>query len=140
MKSKIILAAAFLAAATAFPAAAEEATKPYVCLRHNDFDGWGSRDNHSMVANDRFGRKYLISLSGLCSDLNWSFGVGFRGPGHFSVPGTCIERGDHVVMRGGGAERGAGDTCWVTKVQLYTKDMEMADKMAREQKQPLATY
>jgi hypothetical protein len=93
-----------------------------------------------MVVNDRFGRKYLVTLNGLCSDLNFAFGAGFRGPGHFGVPGSCVDRGDRVVMGGGGVGPVANNTCWVSKVQLYTKDMQAADKLARETKQPLAAY
>lgn len=144
MKTKIILAATILIAAIATPALAADGpattSAPNVCLRHSDVDGWGARDNHSMVVNDRFGRKYLVSLNGLCSDLNFAFGAGFRGPGRFGIPGSCVERGDRVVMGGGGVSHVANGTCWVGKVQLYTKDMQAADKFERENKQPLTAY
>jgi Family of unknown function (DUF6491) len=135
MKIKLILAAMALAAIAA-PAYASD----NVCLRHYDVDGWGARDNHSMVVNDRFGRKYLISLSGICNDLPFSFGVGFRPFGGFANMGTCVERGDRVVMRGGGATRLSSQTCWVTKVQPYTKEMEQADRLAKQEHKPLNTY
>jgi hypothetical protein len=144
MKTKFILAAALLTSTLTVPAIAEDApaaaSKPYVCLRHNDVDGWGARDNHSMVVNDRFGRKYLVTLNGLCSDLNWAFGAGFKGPGRMGAVGSCVDRGDRVVMGGGGVSPVTNNTCWVSKVQLYTKDMQAADKLARETKQPLAAY
>jgi|GEM_PF-930719 len=143
MKAKIILAATLLAALFAGPAAAADnnnaSSNANVCLRHGDVDGWGARDKHSMVVNDRFGRKYLVSLAGLCEDLDFAFGAGFRQMG-MTMPGSCVDRGDRVVMRGGGVSRVANDTCWVTKVQLYTKDMEHADKLARQNKQPLNAY
>lgn len=135
MRIKLFLAALVLAAAVA-PAYAANNT---VCLRHSDVDGWGARDRHSMVVNDRFGRKYLVSLSGLCDDLNYSFGMGFRALGGMNI-GTCVERGDRIVMRGGGASMVGNDTCWVQKVQPYTKDMEQADKLAKQNRQPLNTY
>ncbi len=140
MKTKIILAAVLLAIPLAAPAAAADPASTSICLRHRDVDGWGARDNHSMVVNDRFGRKYLVSLAGLCSDLNFAFGAGFRAPGHFGMAGSCVERGDHVVMGGGGVSPVPNNSCWVTKVQLYSKDMQAADKLARENKQPLAAY
>jgi hypothetical protein len=127
MKIKLI-AAALLLTATAAPAFADNTS---VCLEHRDIDGWGARDNKSMIVNDRFGRKYLLSLAGLCSDLNFSFGVGIRSFGGFD--GGCVERGDHVVMRGGGAF-GHNDTCWVTKVEHYTPEMQKADHDALEAK------
>ena len=136
---KTILTLAVLLMATA-PALAEDAAppapaKPYICLRHNEVDGWGARDKHSMVVNDRFGRKYLVGLRGLCDDLNFSLGAGFQpvGGGAWS----CVDRGDRVVMSDSITRMSA---CWVDKVQLYTKDMEAADKLARANKQPLATY
>jgi hypothetical protein len=143
----ILTLAVLLAAAT--PALAEDtapaqpASRPAqtsVCLRHHDVDGWGARDKHSMVVNDRFGRKYLVSLNGLCDDLNFAFGAGFRPLGGGPNFGSCVDRGDRVVMGGGGASHMSSQTCWVGKVQLYTKDMEAADKLARANKQPLAAY
>ncbi len=134
MKTKLFVAALLLAAAAAPAHAASD-----VCLRHYDVDGWGARDKHSVVVNDRFGRKYLLSLSGLCSDLNYAFGMGIRAFGGQNA-GTCVERGDRIVMRGGGVGPVPNNTCWVQKVQLYTKDMQQADKLARENHQPLNSY
>ena len=141
MKAKLFLAALAVAAvavplATVAPAAASD-----VCLMHRDVDGWGARDNHSVVVNDRFGRKYLLSLSGLCSDINWAWGVGFRSIGG-NFPGSCVERGDHVVMGGGGVSRmdARNSACWVTKVQRYTPEMEHADREAKANHQHLNSY
>jgi hypothetical protein len=147
MKTKLLLAAV-AAGLFAGPALAEDAapsdnkpvTKPAsVCLRYSDVDGWGSRDKRSMIVDDRFGRKYIVSLAGTCSDLDFALGAGFRPlGGHYA--GACVDRGDRVVMRGGGVGPVPNTTCWVTKVQTYTKDMAAADKLAKENKQPLADY
>lgn len=134
MKMKLVLAALVLAAAAAPAYAAND-----VCLLHRDVDGWGARDKHSVVINDRFGRKYLLSLSGICDDLNFAFGMGIRSLGGVNM-GTCVERGDRIVMRGGGVGPVPNNTCWVQKVQPYTKDMEQADRLARQNRQPLNTY
>ncbi len=134
MRIKLFLAALVLAAAAVPAHAASD-----VCLRHRDVDGWGARDNHSVVVNDRFGRKYLLTLSGLCSDLNYAFGMGIRAFGGVNMD-TCVERGDHIVMRGGGVGPVPNNTCWVQKVQAYTKDMEQADRVARKNHQPLNTF
>jgi hypothetical protein len=143
MKTKLFLAALLLASpAFAADDTAPPADKPAntsVCLRHSDVDGWGSRDKKSMVVNDRFGRKYLVSLAGLCDDVDFAFGAGFRPLGGTPAWGTCVERGDRLVLRGGGAMP-HNDTCWVTKVQPYSKDMEAADKQARANKQPLPAF
>lgn len=141
MKTNIILVMAALVAASGAPAWAQEqapAKQPYICLHHNEVDGWGARDKTSMIVNDRFGRKYLVSLGGVCSDLDFAFGMGIRPLGHVAM--GCVDRGDRVVMGGGGASHVGMSSCFVTKVQLYTKDMQAADKFAREHKQPLAAY
>lgn len=135
MRIKLFLAALVLAAAAAPAYAADN----YVCLRNHDVDGWGARDKHSMVVNDRFGRKYLLTLNGICDDLNFAFGMGIRSLGGMNM-GTCVERGDRIVMRGGGVGPVANNTCWVQKVQLYTKDMEQADRLAKQNRQPLNAY
>ena len=137
MKTKLILAALLLATTTAPSLAADSATDS-VCLYHRDVDGWGARDDHSMIVNDRFGRKFLVSLAGVCSDIQWAFGAGFRSVGG-NFPGSCVERGDHVIMRGGGVNF-PHSTCWVTKVQRYTPEMQEADKMAKANHQPLNAY
>lgn len=135
----VFVTAALVLATTAWPALAADAPKnDHVCLMHNEIDGWGARDDHSMIVNDRFGKKYLLTLAGLCSDINFSFGVGIKSLGP-SVPMSCVERGDRIVMRGGGAMR-HDDTCWITKIQPYTKDMEAADKEAHANHQPLKSY
>ena len=133
---KITLAlAGLLLTASAAPVFAAEAGGN-VCLRYNEVDGWDARDNHSMIADDRFGRKYLVSLAGACSDLDFALGVGFRPQGG----GFCVDRGDRVVTRGGGLTPQHSISCWVKKVQLYTPEMQQADKMARESHQPLTAY
>lgn len=142
MKMKIVLAALALAATTAPAMAADSgnAGNSNVCLQNRDVDGWGARNDHSMVVNDRFGRKYLVTLNGICNDLPFSFGVGFRPLGHVVNMGTCVGRGDRVIMRGGGATRLSSQTCWVQNVQPYTKQMEQADRFAKAHDKPLPTY
>ena len=126
MKIVLLAATLFLAVAAAPASAADDA-----CLMHRDIDGWGAHGDHAMIVNDRFGRKYLVSLAGLCSDLNFSFGVGIRSP--IGTTFGCVERGDKIVMRGGGA-MGRNDVCWITKIERYTPEMEKAYKAELEAK------
>ena len=120
-----LISAALLLAAGATPAFA----KDDVCLMHRYVDGWGAHGDHAMIVNDTFGRKYLISLAGLCDDLNYAFAAGIKSP----VGGDpCVERGDKIIMRGGGAM--GHDVCWVTKIERYTPEMEKAYKEALEAK------
>jgi hypothetical protein len=46
---------------------------------------------------------------------------------------SCVERGDKIVMRGGGAMSGPS-ACWITKIERYTPDMEKAYHAALEAK------
>ncbi|MDE2112270.1 MAG: hypothetical protein KGJ79_14090 [Alphaproteobacteria bacterium] len=125
MKAFVISVALLLATA-----AAPSFAKDDVCLMHRFVDGWGAHGDHAMVVNDKFGRKYLVSLAGLCDDINYAWAAGFR-----SLVGnvdSCVERGDKVIMRGGGVL--GHDVCWVTKVERYTPEMEKAYREALEAK------
>lgn len=124
MKTLLMLAALLLTAAA--PAWAETTAPPSgdACLMHRDVDGWGAHGDHAMIVDDRFNRKYLVSLAGICSDINFAFGVGIASP--IGENGnTCVERGDKIVMRGGGVMSGPS-ACWITKVERYTPEMEKA--------------
>ena len=126
MKKVLLTAAVFLAVAAPAFAAGD------VCLMHRNVDGWGNHGDHAVVVNDKFGKKYLLSLAGSCSDINFAFGVGIRSP--IGENGdSCVERGDKIVMRGGGVI-GRNDACWITKVELYTPEMEKAYHDAVEAK------
>lgn len=138
MKTTMLTGALLLS--VAIPAFAQQTAAPppverNVCLYHREIDGWGSRDDHTLVVDDRFGKKYLLSVAGACHDLNWAFGVGIRPVGGDH---PCVDRGDYIVMRGGGAM--GPSACWVTKVQYYTSEMQQADKVAHANKQPLVDY
>ena len=124
----ILFAATLLLAAAAAPASAADDT----CLMHRYVDGWGTRGDHELVVNDRFNRKYLLSLAGYCADLDFSLAVGISSPAG-DDGNSCVERGDKIVMRGGGAMRGPS-ACWITKIERYTPDMEKAYQAALEVK------
>ena len=122
----VLFAAALILAAAATPAAAADD----VCLMHRYVDGWGTRGDHELVISDRFGRKYLASLAGYCVDLDFSMGIGIRSLG--GGGGSCVDRGDRIVMRGDGGMR--NDSCWITKIERYTPEMQAAYKAALEAK------
>jgi len=124
MKTTII-AAALLVAASVAPALASDA-----CLMKHDVEGWGMRKDHTLVVNDRFGHKYLLSVAGMCNDLNFSMGLGIRSPGG-NFGDFCVDRGDRIVLGGPGVID-HHPVCMITKVERYTPDMEKAYKAARE--------
>jgi hypothetical protein len=121
----VLFAATLLLAAAAPAAAADDA-----CLMQRYVDGWGTHGDHSVVVNDRFNRKYLLTLAGYCVDLDFSMALGIRSLGGGD---SCVERGDKIVMRGGGAMSGPS-ACWITKIERYTPDMEKAYHAALEAK------
>jgi hypothetical protein len=123
----VFLAAALILAASVTPARAAD----NACLMHSYIDGWGAHGDHAMIVNDKFGRKYLLSLAGYCADLDFSMAVGIRAFGGANF--GCVERGDRIVMRGGGAF-GHNDSCWITKIEHYTPEMEKAYKAELEAK------
>ena len=127
----ILIATALLLAVAAPAAAAPASAADDVCLMQRYVDGWGTRGDHELVINDRFGRKYLASLAGYCGDLDFSMTVGIHSLG--GGAGSCVERGDRIVMRGGGA-MGHDDSCWITKIVRYTPEMQAAYKAELEAK------
>lgn len=120
-----MIAATLLTAMVAQPAYAADDG----CLMRHYVDGWSAHGDHAMIVDDTFGRKYLLSLAGYCVDLDFSFAVGIRSP--FGDGDMCVERGDKIVMRDGGAMR-EPSACWIAKIERYTPDMEKADKAAYE--------
>lgn len=103
------------------------------CLMRDQIDGWGARDAHTLVVNDRFGKKYLLTVTGWCQDIEYGFGMSFRGP-IGSTSHTCLERGDTVVPHGGGASPALGARCTITGIEPYTPEMEKAYRDAKAAK------
>lgn len=124
MKIVPIIAALLLTAAV--PAFASD-----VCIQNDKIDGWAARDAHSLVVSDVFRKKYLLSVAGWCQDLDFSLGISLGS--RFGSGSTCLERGDHVVARGPGVTTPHA-ICTITKIELYTPEMEKAYKDALEAK------
>lgn len=99
-----------------------------ICVQHHDIDGWGMRHDGKMVVSTRFGKKYLLSLSGWCNDFDFSFGAAFQSPGH--IPGMCLDTGDYVVPVGNDMTP-PGARCYITKIERYTPEMQAEYKKAR---------
>jgi len=120
-----IIAAVLLMAASAAPALAGKD-----CLLNRDVDGWGTRDAHTLIVNDRFAHKYLVSVAGWCQDLDFSMGISIRSWGGGD---SCVDRGDHIIVHGADTmDRHA--LCTITKIERYTPEMEKAYKLSLEAK------
>lgn len=126
MKHAIPAALAFLV--TAMPALAQPPAHDD-CLRVGQVDDFQpARDNRSLIVTDRLRHKYKVSLLGVCIDLKWKVGLGFRAKG--AVGGLqCLSPGDEVITG-----RGDGGRCTIRKIEPYTPAMEKADAAAAAMK------
>lgn len=96
------------------------------CLQRNLIYGWGARDANHVVVDDKFGKKYLLTLSGWCQDVEWGLGLSVHSFGGNEL--ACVSRGDWVVPHGGGVTPAPGARCMISKIELYTPEMEAAYK------------
>lgn len=120
----------FAAAAAVMVTGLAYAKEP--CLQRSMIGGWGARDSHTLVVDDNFGKKYLLTVAGWCQDLE--FGMGLSIHSTFGNAASCISRGDWVVPHGGGVIPARGARCTITKIELYTKEMEKAYRDAKAAK------
>jgi hypothetical protein len=137
MKRPVLIATAFVAlsgmtlsgAALAQPAspALSPPAQP-VCLQIGQvYDFQTVPGNRSLIVIDRFRHKYKLSFMGVCQDLQFNFGLGFRSHGSGRL--SCITKGDDVIANDPAIPF---HTCPVQKVEAYTPDMERADAAATE--------
>ena len=116
----------FLFAATGAAEAAPAGTQG-VCLRRDMVQGWNVLNDSTLIVTDRVGKKFRVSLTGACHDLQFLTALRFRS---FSGSGiSCITRNDTVDAMLPG-DHGPPQRCRITEVQDYTAAMENADEMA----------
>ncbi len=117
---------ALLLAATAAAVAAPART-PGVCLRQDRVQGWNVLNDSTLIVTDRVGKKFRVSLTGACHDLQFLTALRFKS---FSGSGlACLIRNDTVDAALPG-DHGPPQRCRITEVQDYTAAMENADEMA----------
>jgi len=112
---------------TPLAARAAPAERMGVCLRQDMIEGWNALNDNTLIVSDRMGKKFRLSLTGACHDLQFLTRLQFK---PFSGSGiTCLTRNDAVVAAlpgfGGPSQR-----CLITEVREYTAAMENADQMA----------
>ncbi len=115
---KIILALAGLAVLTATPAFASGA-----CLQYGSIYNFKALDDKTLIVEDEVHNKFKVSLLGVCPELTFKEGIGFKtfGP-HMAL--TCVSGGDSIVTRDAGI---GGQRCPIRSVTPYTADMAKAD-------------
>ena len=115
-----------LLAATGAVVAASART-PGVCLRQDMVQGWNVLNDSTLIVTDRVGKKFRVSLTGACHDLQFLTALRFKS---FSGSGlACLIRNDTVDAALPG-DHGPPQRCRITEVQDYTAAMENADEMA----------
>jgi hypothetical protein len=120
----MVLALTFVAPLAAGAASTERAG---ICLRQDMIEGWNVLDDSTLIVTDRAGKKFRVSLTGACHDLQFLTRLRFK---PFSGSGiACLTRNDAVeaVLPGFG---GPSQRCLITEVREYTAAMENADQMA----------
>ncbi|HUJ03462.1 MAG TPA: DUF6491 family protein [Rhizomicrobium sp.] len=129
MTLKLLLAAGLIAALAA-PALADETKTdgPQVCLRIGQILNWQAPDDHTLIVEDYTHQKFKLSLMGTCVGLNFRQTVGFKSVGGTEL--SCITPGDYVFTH----VMALHQHCPVKTIEIYTPEMEKADKAAKEAK------
>jgi hypothetical protein len=116
--NKTILLAAGLSVLMAAPAFAAR-----TCLQYGSLYNFDAQDDKTLIVEDNFHNKFKISLMGICPQLTFKFGIGFRSFGpHMAL--DCVSSGDDIVTRNAGT---GGQRCPIRSVVAYTPDMAKAD-------------
>jgi len=127
MKRLVLCAAALAASAlAAVPARAADAPAAPVCLEIGQvYDFKPVPGNRSLIVIDRARKKYKVGFMGICPDLQFNLGLGFKsfGTGRLS----CLAKGDYVIARDPAVPM---NRCPIKTVEAYTPAMEQADAAA----------
>lgn len=125
MKCFIFAAAAIGCLSVAIPAQAQPKPQP-PCLQIGQvYDFTPVPGNRSLIVTDTFRKKYKVSFMGICRDIQFNLGLGFKAfaPGRLS----CLSRGDYVISHSTGS---IADRCPIQKIEAYTPQMERSDAEA----------
>ncbi len=118
---KILLAALVLAIS-----APAHAAQP--CLRLSQIFNWNSPNDQTLIVEDYQHYKFKLSLMGHCTGLNLHEALGFKAFGGDAL--SCLTAGDSVIQR----DVIGPQHCPITKIELYTPEMQKADKEAAKAK------
>ncbi len=95
------------------------------CLRQDQIYNWTPLNDTTLVVEDDLHKKFKLTLLGKCFDLQYRERIGFKVFGGFGL--SCVTRGDSILS---GSVIGP-QRCSIKTVELYTPDMEKADKRRR---------
>ncbi|HET7083599.1 MAG TPA: DUF6491 family protein [Rhizomicrobium sp.] len=95
------------------------------CLRQmNLYDFQLVPGNRSLIVIDRARQRYRLDFIGVCYNLQYHLGLGFRTHGVGGL--SCVEKGDSVEMR----DVVGPNTCIIKNVQYQTVALDQADAQA----------
>jgi hypothetical protein len=115
---KSVLLAAGLSVLTAAPAFASS-----TCLQYGSLYSFNALDDKTLIVEDNWHNKFKVSLMGVCMNLTFKEGIGFKSFGpHMAL--DCVSGGDDIVTRDIGIGR---QHCPIRSVVPYTPDMAKAD-------------
>jgi len=93
------------------------------CLRYGNIYNFNALDDKTLIVEDDFHNRFKISLMGVCPQLTFKEGIGFKSFGP-QMALTCVSSGDDIVTRDPGI---GGQRCPIRSVVAYTADMAKAD-------------
>ena len=127
MTRSVVIAALLLAAAPAFaqsPAPSPTQAEP-TCLRQGYiYDFKPVPGNRSLVVIDLARKRYRLNFMGVCYNLQYHLGLGFKTHGVGSL--SCVSKGDQVIMR----DVVGPNWCVIKDIQAQTPELDKADAMA----------
>jgi hypothetical protein len=95
------------------------------CLRQrNIYDFKPVPGNRSLVVIDLARQRYRLDFMGICYNLQYHLGVGFKTHGAGSL--SCVSKGDSVIVR----DPVTPAPCIIKDIQYQTAAMDQADAAA----------
>ena len=94
-----------------------------LCLHPDQVEGWKIPDDATLIVTERAGRKFKLSLTGDCHDLQFRTVLSFQSQTHQA----CLARNDRVDATMPGYKP---QICRIAGIEDYTATMENADEMA----------
>jgi hypothetical protein len=95
-----------------------------VCLQQSQIYNWDALNDHTLIVEDNFHKKFKLTLMNRCQNLQFHERLGFKVFGGTAL--SCVSKGDSVLS---GTTIGP-QTCPIKLIEAYTPDMEKADKAA----------
>ncbi len=122
MKTRLIVVAATAALVSTHALASG------ACLRQANIYNWNSLDDRTVIVEDDFHKKFKLTLMTPCLNMQYHERLGFKVFAGSEL--ACVSRGDEILS----ASPIGPQHCPISKIELYTPEMEKADKDAKAAK------